>query len=272
MLITSPVNSKLKHARQVRDGRVAEEIFVEGERLSEECLAAGLPLVAAFHAPSPSLRAQAVIAEAGRRGCPVYETVAAVLDTVTDTVNSQGLVVIAERPRWDLATLFAPRAGDEAPLLVCLDAVQDPGNFGTLARTAEGAGASGLLALKGTVDAFAPKTLRSAMGSAFRLPIITGLDLGRVAAACRGQGVRMAATAADGDVVYSDYDWAQPTLAVFGNEANGLSAAALAACGARLRIPLRPPVESLNVAAAAAAMLFEAARQRRGIRDLKLEI
>jgi RNA methyltransferase, TrmH family len=266
MLITSPVNSKLKHARQVRDGRVAEEIFVEGERLSEECLAAGLPLVAAFHAPSPSLRAQAVIAEAGRRGCPVYETVAAVLDTVTDTVNSQGLVIIAERPRWDLDTLFAPRAGEgEAPLLVCLDAVQDPGNFGTLARTAEGAGASGLLALKGTVDAFAPKTLRSAMGSAFRLPIITSLELGRVVAACRERGVRVAATAAGGDVVYSDYDWTQPTLAVFGNEANGVSAAALAACDARLRIPLRPPVESLNVAAAAAAMLFEAARQRRRI-------
>jgi RNA methyltransferase, TrmH family len=270
-MITSPVNSKLKHARQVRDSRVPGEIFVEGERLCEECLSAGLPLVAAFHAPAPSARSRAVIAELERRNCPVYETAADVLDTVTDTVNSQGIVIIAARPEWNLEALFAPRQRQpdgqrqaaDSPLIVCLDAVQDPGNCGTLVRTAEGAGAHGLLALGGTADAFAPKTLRSAMGSAFRLPIVTGLELPQIVAACRERRVSIAAAAAAGAVVYSDYDWAQPTLLILGNEANGVSAAALAASDVRLSIPLRPPVESLNVAAAAAVMLFEAARQRR---------
>lgn len=264
-MITSPVNSKLKHARQVRDGRVLGEIFIEGERLAEECLMAELPLVAAFHAPSPSLRAQAVIAELERRACPVYETAAAVLDTVTDTVNSQGLVIIAARPHRSLESLFAPRESSdaEAALLVCLDGVQDPGNLGTIARTAEGAGAGGILALKGTTDAFAPKTLRSAMGAAFRLPILTGLELGEVVTRCRAARVQIAAAAADAPLVYSDYDWTQPTMIIFGNEAQGISGEALVASDVQLRIPLRPPVESLNVAAAAAAMLFEAARQRR---------
>lgn len=266
MLITSPVNSKLKHARQVRDGRVPEEIFIEGERLCEEALSADLSLVAAFHAPSPSVRAQAVLAELERRTCPVYETVAAVLETVTDTVNSQGLVIIAARPKWNVEKIFARAASADAtaPLLVCLDAVQDPGNCGTLLRTAEGAGAHGVLALTGTVDAFAPKTLRSAMGSAFRLPMATGLELEDVVGACRARQITLAATAADGPLVYSEYDWMRPTLVILGNEANGISGATLAACDVQLRIPLSPPVESLNVAAAAAVMLFEAARQRRG--------
>lgn len=264
MLITSPVNSKLKHARQVRDGRVPEEIFIEGERLCEECLSAELPLIAAFHAPSPSMRAKAIIAELQRRHCPVYETVADVLETVTDTVNSQGLVIIAARPDWNIETIFSlsDKPNSKPALFVCLDAVQDPGNCGTLLRTAEGAGVQGVLALNGTADIFAPKTLRSAMGAAFRLPIVTGLDLAQVISACRERQIKVVATASNALLLYSDYNWTQPTLVIFGNEAQGISAEALAECDVQVRIPLRSPVESLNVAAAAAVTLFEAARQR----------
>lgn len=258
-MITSPANERLKHARRVRDGREPELIFVEGERLVEECLQAELPLVACFHAPAPSARTQACLVELQRRACPLFPTTAAVLATLSDTVHPQGIVVLAQRPGTGLAQMLTATQ----PLLVALDAVQDPGNFGSIVRTAEAAGASGVVALKGSVDAFAPKTLRSAMGSAFRLPIVSGLTEAELLTQARAAGMKMLATAATATMSYTQFDWRQPVLLVFGNEARGVSQPLLEACDAQIRIPLQAPVESLNVAAAAAAILFEAARQRR---------
>ena len=262
MLITSPVNSQLKYARRVRDGREPEAIFVEGERLCEECLQSGLKLIAGFHPSSLSSRAEAIIAELHRRACPLYEVADAALATVSDTVNSQGIILLATRPTFTLHQVLATHA-DQAALIVGLDAVQDPGNLGTIMRTAEAAGANGVIALSGSADTFAPKTLRSAMGSAFRLPITTDTAPGELLAACQSANIMMAATAADAPLDYSEYDWRQPTLVIFGNEARGVNSSLLAHCETKLRIPLHQPVESLNVAAAAAVMLFEAARQRR---------
>jgi TrmH family RNA methyltransferase len=261
MIITSPANERLKQARRVRDGRERGLIFVEGERLVEECLQSGLKLFACFHSPELSERAEKIIEELARRRCPIYPVADAVLETVSDTVSMQGLIVLAERPAHSFDRVLPERYENEK-FIVCLDAVQDPGNFGAIVRTSEAAGASGLIALNGTVDAFAPKTLRSSMGSAFRLPIVTDIE-GERLEDVRAAGLRIVATDAHGDVVYSDYDWRQPIMVVFGNEARGVGAELLERCDARLRIPLRPPVESLNVAAAAAAVLFEAARQRR---------
>ncbi|HEY8459094.1 MAG TPA: RNA methyltransferase, partial [Blastocatellia bacterium] len=217
MVIASPSNERLKHARRVRDGREPGLIFVEGERLIEECLRSGLKLTACFHEPDPTPRAQRIIAEMAGRGCPLYPTLRAAIETVGDTVNTQGLIAIAERPKFDLGRALQARDG-VAPLLVCLDSAQDPGNFGSVVRTAEAAGASGVVATKGSVDAFAPKTLRSSMGSAFRLPIVTGVESEELALAGRAAKLRMAATTPDGETVYSDYDWTRPTMVIFGNE------------------------------------------------------
>jgi TrmH family RNA methyltransferase len=262
MFIASPSNERLKHARRVRDGREPGFIFVEGERLVEECLQSGLKLEACFHEPDPTPRAQKIIAEMANRGCALYPALRSAIETVGDTVNTQGLIVIAERPEFDFDCASQTRDG-VAPLLVCLDSAQDPGNFGTIVRTAEAAGASGVVATKGSVDAFAPKTLRSSMGSAFRLPVVTGAEVEKLALAGRAANLRMVATAAGGETIYSDYDWRKPTMVIFGNEARGVGRELLERCDERLRIPLRAPVESLNIAAAAAVILFEAARQRR---------
>jgi RNA methyltransferase, TrmH family len=262
MIITSSSNERLKHARRVRDGREPDLIFVEGERLIEECLQSGLKLAACFHEPDPTPRAQKIIAEMASRGCPLYPALRGALETVSDTVNTQGLIVIAERPESDFDRALQARDG-VTPLVVCLDSAQDPGNFGSVVRTAEAAGASGVVATKGSVDAFAAKTLRSSMGSAFRLPIVTGVESDALAPRARVAKLRMVATTAGGATIYSDYDWRQPTMVIFGNEARGVGRELLERCDERLRIPLRAPVESLNVAAAAAVILFEAARQRR---------
>jgi RNA methyltransferase, TrmH family len=262
MVIASPSNERLKYARRVRDGREPDFIFVEGERLIEECLQSGLKLTACFHEPAPTPRAQRIIAEIESRGCVLYPALRAAIETVGDTVNTQGLIVIAERPEFDFDRVLQARDG-VAPLVVCLDSAQDPGNFGGVVRTAEAAGASGVVATKGSVDAFAPKTLRSSMGSAFRLPVVTGAGSEDLARASVGAKMRMVATTSGGETIYTDYDWRRPTMVVFGNEARGVGQELLERCDERLRIPLRAPVESLNMAAAAAVILFEAARQRR---------
>ena len=257
MIITSPANEKLKHARRVRDGREPDLIFIEGERLIESCLESPLKLVACFHPTDLTKRSEAIVNELRERDCPTHATIEAVLATVSDTVNPQGIILIAERPRYMLSQVLT------APLLVGIDAVQDPGNFGAIVRTAEAAGAGGILALKGSVEAFAPKTLRSAMGSAFRLPILTDVESEDLLQAARRHGLRVVATSAAAETVYTDYDWRQSSLVFFGNEGNGVSPELLERSDVQLRIPLCAPVESLNVAAAAAAILFEGARQRR---------
>lgn len=256
MLITSPANERLKHARRVRDGREEKLIFIEGERLIEECLLSGLQLKECFHSPETSARAQTILAELERRGCQTFPTADPVLETISDTVNTQGLMVIAERPS---ATMDRILSGNG--LIVCLDAVQDPGNFGTIVRTAEAAGARGIIALKGSVDAFAPKTLRSAMGSAFRLPIVTDVGANELIENARLKDLKIVVAAADGKTIYSDFNWRQPAVIVLGNEANGVRQELLDQCDARVGIPLCAPVESLNVSAAAAVILFEASRQ-----------
>ena len=253
MIISSSSNDRIKHARRVREGRERELIFVEGERLVGECIASGLRLEACFCLTelADSLRA--------RVQCEVFEVVESVLESLSDTQNSQGVIVIAERPFPTLDQVFAR----ECPLIIGLDRVQDPGNFGTLIRTAEAAGAAGVLAFAGSTDAFAPKTLRSSMGSAFRLPILTEVSGKGAITACRAQGLKCVIACGDAEMEHYDYDWRQPTMLVLGNEARGASVELMTACDARVRIPLHEPVESLNVAAAGAAILFEAVRQRK---------
>lgn len=259
MLITSPVNPQLKFARRVREGKEPDAIFVEGERLCEELLKSALPLTVAFHTPDPTPRAAAVIAELWRRQCHVYETAPEAFAVVSDTVHPQGIIIIASRPVWQRETILTP----QAQLLLAFDSVQDPGNVGTILRTAEAAGVQGVVSLKGTVDCFAPKTLRSAMGAAFRLPILTEVEPQQLLESCQAAKITLAATTSRASLIYSDYDWQQPTMLVFGNEANGVRPELLEQCEVQMRIPLQPPVESINVSAAAAAILFEAARQRR---------
>src|SRR5207248_1472918 len=141
-----------------------------------------------------------------QRGCTLFATIDAALAAVSDTVNTQGLILIAGRPAATLGRVLSNRNG-EAALVVCLDAVQDPGNFGTIVRTAEAAGASGIAALKGSVDAFAPKTLRSAMGSAFRLPIASEIKPEDLLSKAHVAGLKVVAAAAEGVVTYTDFDW-----------------------------------------------------------------
>jgi TrmH family RNA methyltransferase len=181
----------------------------------------------------------------------------ALVASLSDARTPQGLVALAERPQPAVERIFAG-----TPLVLVADAVQDPGNLGALLRSAEAAGATGALLTTGCADPFSWKALRGSMGSAFRLPLATGLALEAALERLAARGVVVYATAADGEKRYDEADLRGPVAVVVGSEGRGLAPATQRQASARLRVPLAAPVESLNVAVAAALVLFEAARQR----------
>ena len=261
MDIVSPANSQLKLARRVRDLREEGLIFLEGPRLIEECLTSNLKLHSAFHLTDEQSADPDIILELKARNCPVYETSRSAFASLTDTVSSQGIIVIASRPVGSLDEVFFSRT-NAPPLVVAMDHVQDPGNAGTIIRTAEAAGASGVVAMSGTTNPFAPKALRASMGSAFRLPVTSGVQVTKLIELARANGACLVAADAKANVIYTDHDWKKATVLFVGNEGSGIDPAVTRHCDASVRIPITQTVESLNVATATAVILFEAARQR----------
>jgi RNA methyltransferase, TrmH family len=240
-----------------RKHREAEGLFVaEGVRAVEDLASSALPL--RFAAASSSLedtpRGAALRRTLEAAGVPVRDIGDRELRLVAGTENPQGIVAVAQIPRWTLDSL---RVGAEPAVVLVLDAVQDPGNFGTLVRTAEALGAGGVVALPGTVDAWNPKSVRAAMGSSFRLPVVpAGWDEVAPWLAERRMAVVAAAVGAD------PLPLPPPRRAalVLGNEGAGVGDATLAHAELRAGIPLRGRAESLNVGAAGAILLYELLR------------
>lgn len=245
-----------------RKVREAEGRFLaEGVRAVEDLLASPLRVELLVHASSleDDPRAAALLADARRRGVPLRAVPDAELRRLADTETPQGVLAVAEIPRRGPEEVDV---AEEPAAVLVLDAVQDPGNVGTLIRTAEALGASAAVLLPGTADAWSPKTVRAAMGSSFRLPVVSaGWDA--LAPRLRGLGVRVLAAAGGGEPLDRlPGDVPRRTALVLGNEGAGVSEATLARADAVVGIPLRGRAESLNVAAAGAILLHDLLRQR----------
>ncbi len=258
--ITSRQNPLIKRAQRIRDGEEPLYLFMEGARLVDEALRSGIHLEALIYTTvfSESERGEALlgrIARAHVRGAVVPD---AIMRTICDTESPQGVVALGGRPRFELDDVLA----GQAPLVVALDGLQDPGNVGTVVRAAEAAGASGVVTTPGTAEVYGPKALRASMGSAFRLPIVRRIPIELVAAEIGKLDGIVVGAAAGGKVDYADLNWKRTTMVVIGNEGAGLSSDALSVISETVSIPLATPVESLNAGIAAAVILFEAARQR----------
>jgi TrmH family RNA methyltransferase len=232
-------------------------LLLEGGTLVEEALGAGLTVVeAAFSEKAAANRS--LIERLRNAGAHVRLFADALLQSLSEVETSQGVLALAQPKPSDEAAVFAG-----APLLVACWGIQNPGNLGGLLRTAEAAGASGALLGSGCADPFSWKALRGSMGSAFRLPLLRQLDATRLLELLEGHGLRTWAADARARRRYDEVDWRQPSALLLGSEGAGLPAELLARADERIAIPLRPPVESLNVGVAAGVVLFEAARQRR---------
>jgi TrmH family RNA methyltransferase len=252
--ITSRDNAKLKFARRVRDGKESDLIFIEGVRLAEEAVRSGIEITEVFVADTASAleKASSII---GKR-FEASKVAAKAFDSITDTENSQGIVILARRPETLETVDFS------AGIVVFLHEINNPSNLGAIIRTAEAAGVSAVIISVGSTDAFSPKTIRSSMGSCFRLPIIEGMTFD--AALDLAIEHKLIATAADigAKRSYLEVDWNRPRLLIFGSEAHGLSEIELSKVERPISIPMADSVESLNLAVSAGIILFEAKRQR----------
>ena len=239
--------------------------LIEGVRLVEEALAAGLPFQGALVAPDLARTARGVelVAELERHAVPVEEIGARTFAQLADTETPQGIIAVIEPRRWAAAE-FAPRPG---AVVLVIDGVQDPGNVGTLIRTAHALGAAGTVVLRGTADPTSPKALRAAMGATFRHPVVPLDDAGFIAWA-RKLTVTLWAAAADGVPLHRAMVKADegrgdgPIAVIVGNEGAGIRPQLNAVAAQRVAIPLAQGAESLNVAVAAGILLYEVTRGR----------
>ena len=254
-MITSLANEKVKLARSLhrRRGREKERLFIaEGVRLCEEVLRAGIIPAFLFYTPDVAAeervaRLLEAFADLGKRGMAVSEEV---MRAISDTQTPQGVlavVPISERP---------PREG----LLLIVDRLRDPGNLGTILRSAWAAGMGQVVTTKGTVDIYGPKVVRGAMGAHFHLSLAPDKEWKDIEPLLAERQVLLAD--ARGEVAYHEVDWSKPSALIIGGEAEGASEGAKRLAQKRVYIPMPGRAESLNAAVAASIMLFEAARQR----------
>ena len=182
-----------------------------------------------------------------------------VFTKMSDTRTPQGVLTLLRKKEWKESDILDRKS----PCIVILEDLQDPGNAGTIIRTAEGAGIAGVFLTKGSVDVWSPKVIRSTMGSIYRVPVISDADLSEVFIKLRERGIRSLAAHLKGKADYDRADLSGGTAFLIGNEANGLSEEAAEAADLLVRIPMEGKVESLNAAMAAGILMYEAARQRR---------
>ncbi|HSV86478.1 MAG TPA: RNA methyltransferase [Levilinea sp.] len=255
--ISSPQNPKICLARALlgrrKEREKAQAFVVEGVRLLEEAFHAGwLPQFILF-SENLSSRGQEMLDSHGERGVEIYLAPTHMLESLSDTQTSQGVLAVMPRPQPALPT--------QLNFLVVADRLRDPGNLGTLMRTAEAAGAQALIVTPGTTDPFAPKAVRAGMGAHFNLPVFA-LDWEKTAALVKQQGIFLYLAAAQNGVPAWKLDLRQPTGLVIGGEAEGASPQAFQHANEIITIPMPGKSESLNAAAAAAIILFELVRQR----------
>ena len=219
----------------------------------------GAPIEAVFIAPEG--RASPTVVETVERvfatGVRVFDLAPGVIERIADTVTPQPLLAIVG---------FTPAALEDvkntSTVVVCVD-VRDPGNAGTMIRTADAAGIDAVICCDGTVDPTNPKTVRASAGSIFHLPVVTGGDPGQVVETLKKWGFTTVGTAVRDGVDYAAFDWRQRVAMVFGNEASGLDDSVLERLDERVSIPMAGRAESLNVSVSAAVLCFESLRQRR---------
>jgi TrmH family RNA methyltransferase len=259
-LVTSRANPRVKQLRAAFAGHARLSgglVAIEGENLLREALRCGLPLKTIFLSerfdPPTWLP----------RGVELLTLPQDVFESAVDTQHPQGIAALLVPPTWGLESAFPARGSDKhAALLLIAAGLQDPGNLGTLIRSAEAFGATAVLTTPGTVSEWNQKALRASAGSVFRVPVV-GIAVAQLVE-LKSRGVRLLATVVDDPtalpVAHAELD--QPCALMIGNEGAGLSAEFLVLADARVTIPMPGRVESLNAAVAGSLLLYEASCQR----------
>src|SRR5271169_2584136 len=277
-LLTSRENRWLKEFRVALRGGVATAngaVGVEGVRLVEEALTSGCRIEAVLFSESGERHRERLAPLVGKAevGFPVLRTTDRLFEGIADTEHPQGVAALVEPRKVEMSDLLATREGACSPLLVVLAGVQDPGNVGTILRTAAAFGATGAVTTAtgqgGTASPFSPKALRASAGAALHLPVLAGMSLAILMMQLKLQKMMTVASCVHDEsqvgkapVCPWEVDWCQPTALLVGNEGAGLPEDVVHSADERIHIPMAKRVESLNAAAAAAVLFYEAYRQR----------
>ena len=266
-MITSSSNAQIKKVQQIlkkAKTRREEGLFaVEGVKMFREAPAERIEKVYVSESFSVKEECGEVLAEKGLDG-PGGQKVEIVEDRVfkslSDTVTPQGVLCLIRMQNRRLEGLLETKGN---PLLMILEDLQDPGNLGTILRTGEGAGVTGVVMSSDCVDLYNPKTVRSTMGSVYRVPCRREDDMERFLHKMKEAGIRIYAAHLKGTADYDEEDYTGGSAFLIGNEGNGLKEETARMADTYIRIPMEGEVESLNAAIAATILMFEAGRQRR---------
>ena len=255
-MITSAGNQQMKNLvllmKKAKARNEQETFVVEGRKMAEE-----IPdgwLIKTY--VSETFERENELFLKGRD----YEVVSdSVFKAVSDTQTPQGILCLVKKPSYRLNDLLS----DKNAHLLIVESIQDPGNLGTMLRTGEGAGISGVIMNQSTVDLFNPKTIRSTMGSIYRVPFFVTDDLEQTILELKSQEIKVYAAHLKGTLCYDEPDYRGPSAFLIGNEGNGLSDVVADCADTYIKIPMQGQVESLNAAISAALLMYETSRQRR---------
>lgn len=266
-MITSVTNQKVKRIVQLnkKSGqRKKEDVFVaEGIKMFQEAPEEIIEEIYVAQSLLNTERKQElqqmnILDKLDRCG---YDAVSdEVFGKMSDTQTPQGILCVIRQLHYSLEDMVG---GNGVPLFLILENLQDPGNLGTIIRTGEGAGVSGVIMSRDTVDIYNPKTIRATMGSVYRVPFLYAEDIRSTVTEMKKKGIRVYAAHLKGSKDYDVYDYTEPSAFLIGNEGSGLTEETAAIADTYIKIPMEGKVESLNAAVAAALLIYEGARQRR---------
>jgi TrmH family RNA methyltransferase len=260
--ITSKENSVIKHLRSLSDPkhrRNEQAFLIEGVKMVEEALRDNLGVKTVIASPSlVQHHGKGVLKLAESRSVDVIWISEKLMDTVSENKTPQPVMAVVRMREYSESALLANEAG----LIIIAHQLQDPGNLGTIIRTAEAAGASGIAVTPHTVDPYGAKAIRASMGSILRLPLVRIGDAATFIRTCKQTGFQIAATVLTGEMTPFDIDLRKPTVVILGQEGAGLPLDIMTDIDLHVRIPMAKTIDSLNVATSAAVILYEAMRQR----------
>ncbi|SDB26197.1 RNA methyltransferase, TrmH family [Pseudobutyrivibrio sp. YE44] len=268
-MITSTQNNQIKNIialnKKARERKAQRLFVVEGIRAVAEVPADLLQAVYYVEGFGSSSECQSFLADIRSKApeAQLEEVAKSAFNSMSDTVTPQGVLALVRMQDFTLSQVLGTDSGKPAHIVI-LESLQDPGNMGTIIRTAEGAGATGIIMNTTTVDIYSPKVVRSTMGSIFRMPHLVVADLGETIEQLKAEhGVSVYAAHLKGQRFHDEFDYTGPTAFMIGNEGNGLTDEMAGHATSYLRIPMEGQLESLNASVAASILIYEAQRQRR---------
>lgn len=263
-VIKSKDNKLLKHFRKLKIKKCRQEsneFMIEGIRIIEEAVSAGAGIK--YCLCSEELdgdRVKSLLKGMKDKNIKIYMVDSKLINDICDTENPQGIVAVIEKKKYEEEELFK-----NSDYLVVVDRIQDPGNLGTIIRTADAAGAHGIIISDGTVDPYSPKVLRSTMGSIFHVPVIFATDMIKAIDMLKARDFSVYVSSLEGSVPYHEEDYTGKTVIVIGNEANGVSSSIIHRADRLIKILMPGKAESLNAGIAGGILMFEVVKQRMAV-------